>query len=90
MDVVRRHRCYILHPAKSVGKSIDVGRECAIDSIHNSGNARIILDGVFVWVEATNFAATTRPEGTAQGGHAEERQHQLVGAARESHPSVGL
>ncbi|KAK5825631.1 hypothetical protein PVK06_020487 [Gossypium arboreum] len=53
-------------------------------------NIRLLLDQWSkVEVETTNSAATVRPEGTAQGGHVGEGQHQLVGAARGVHQGVG-
>ncbi|MBA0750736.1 hypothetical protein Gogos_002126 [Gossypium gossypioides] len=89
IDVVRRHRCHILRPTESVGKLVDVGRECAIDSVHNDENARNRPGVEAVRVEATNFAATIRPKGTVQGGHVRVGQHRLADAAQGAHQGVG-
>ncbi|KAK5833278.1 hypothetical protein PVK06_017098 [Gossypium arboreum] len=53
----------------SFGQSIDVGREGAVDSVCDSGNARNKLDVEVVWLETMDFIATERPEGTTQGGY---------------------
>ncbi|XP_017644631.1 serine/threonine-protein phosphatase 7 long form homolog [Gossypium arboreum] len=59
---------------RSVGQSIDVGRQCAIGSVHDGGNALIGLGVMAAWVEATNSTTIARLEGVVQGGHAGEGQ----------------
>ncbi|MBA0609147.1 hypothetical protein Godav_021258 [Gossypium davidsonii] len=68
-----------------VGKSVDVGHQCAIGSVRNGGNARIRLGVAIVRMEATNFTTITRPEGATQGGHAREGQQRLGSAAWGAH-----
>ncbi|MBA0626715.1 hypothetical protein Godav_004330 [Gossypium davidsonii] len=67
----------------------DVGREGNVDSGFDSGNAQNRSGVKVVRVEAINFAATARPKGAAQGGHAGEGQHRLVGATRGVHQAMG-
>ncbi|KAH1114285.1 hypothetical protein J1N35_007663 [Gossypium stocksii] len=67
----------------------DVGRECVVDSVYDSGNARIKPGIVAVWVEAMNFAAIARHEGAAQGGHAGEEQRGLSREVQGAHPGLG-
>ncbi|KAK5793886.1 hypothetical protein PVK06_035057 [Gossypium arboreum] len=73
----------------SVTQSVDEGREAVIDSVRDGGNTQNKLSVVALQVEATNFTATARLEGAAQGGHAREGQHQLVKAARGAHQGSG-
>lgn len=42
-----------------------MARECVVDSVYDSGNARIEPGVVAVWVEAINSVATARHEGAA-------------------------
>ncbi|PPS16157.1 hypothetical protein GOBAR_AA04406 [Gossypium barbadense] len=49
----------------SVGQSKDVRSKCANDSVRDGGNARIGPGDAAIWVEETNFIATTRLEGAA-------------------------
>lgn len=65
MDVVRRHQCHILLPAGCVGESIDMRSQGVVGNVYDGGNTRIKLTVTTVWVVATNFVATTRPEGAA-------------------------
>ncbi|MBA0679603.1 hypothetical protein Goari_011363 [Gossypium aridum] len=74
MDVVRRHRCHILHLTRSVGQSKDVGCEGAVGNVCDLGNARNRSDVAAVQVEATNSTGTVRSERAIQGGHAREGQ----------------
>ncbi|KAG8500959.1 hypothetical protein CXB51_002960 [Gossypium anomalum] len=78
MDVVRRPRYHILHPAGSVSKPIYVGCECVIGSVRDGGNARIGLVVVIIRVEAMDSIATARHERVAQGGYAEEERRELA------------
>ncbi|KAH1064219.1 hypothetical protein J1N35_029206 [Gossypium stocksii] len=52
--------------ATTISTSQDVGYESAIDSVCNGGNARNRPNVKVVWMEATNFVATERPEETTQ------------------------
>ncbi|MBA0799927.1 hypothetical protein Gohar_010405, partial [Gossypium harknessii] len=85
MDVVRRHRFHIVHPIGSVSQSVDVRCKGDVGSVCNGGNARNKSGIVVFWVKTTNFIAIARLEGAAQGRHADEEQHRLVGAAQRAH-----
>ncbi|PPS16745.1 hypothetical protein GOBAR_AA03829 [Gossypium barbadense] len=86
-EVIQQYtQAYIM---SSVTQSVDEGREAVIDSVRDGGNTQNKLSVAALQVEATNFTATARLEGAAQGGHAREGQHQLVKAARGAHQGSG-
>ncbi|MBA0765807.1 hypothetical protein Gotri_014944, partial [Gossypium trilobum] len=66
MDVVHRHRCHILHLARSVGQLTNVGHQGAVGSAHDGGNAQIRPGVAAVRVEATNSTTTARLKEAAQ------------------------
>ncbi|KAK5819986.1 hypothetical protein PVK06_025027 [Gossypium arboreum] len=66
MDVVYQHRYHILHLARSVSQSGDVGHKGIVVSIYDNRNTRFRPSDVVVRVEATNPIATVRLEGAAQ------------------------
>ncbi|PPD88005.1 hypothetical protein GOBAR_DD15057 [Gossypium barbadense] len=70
MNAVHRHRCHILHPARSIAQSANIGCEGVIDSVREGRNARNIPGVGAIRVVAMNSVATARPEGSAQGRHA--------------------
>ncbi|KAK5812235.1 hypothetical protein PVK06_027656 [Gossypium arboreum] len=55
--ILRYHR---MRPSKNFGQSEYVGREGAVDSVRDGGNARIRSSVAIVWVEATNSAAIAK------------------------------
>ncbi|PPD69717.1 hypothetical protein GOBAR_DD33403 [Gossypium barbadense] len=90
MDVVRRHRYHIFHHARSVRQSKNMGCQGVVGSVHDDGNAQIKPGVATVRVDAKNFAATIRPEGTVQGRHVREGQQRLGVVAWGTHRDVGL
>ncbi|MFQ6629565.1 hypothetical protein Gotur_008327 [Gossypium turneri] len=67
MNVVHRHRCHILHLARSVGQLTNVGHQGAVGSAHDGGNTQIRPGVATVRVEATNSTTTARLKEAAQG-----------------------
>ncbi|KAH1097192.1 hypothetical protein J1N35_014113 [Gossypium stocksii] len=64
IDVVKEQyaRAFILRmrPTRKFGQSAYVGRKGVVNSVGDSGNARIGLSDMAIRVEATNSAATVR------------------------------
>ncbi|MBA0763289.1 hypothetical protein Gotri_012762 [Gossypium trilobum] len=59
MDVIHRCQYHILYPAGSVCKLGYVRRKCDIDSVRDSGNARIRPSVAVVWHRRKGCSRTT-------------------------------
>lgn len=78
MHVIRRAGYHRMRPARIFGQLEYVGYGGIVDSICDSGNARIRLSDVTVRVDETNLAATVGHKSTAQGGLAGEKRQKLA------------